>query len=257
MPGVGDLLPVFVGDRAVVLAELLADRVHLPAQEVLALLLLRAVFDVVADALAHLQLGEPLSLELQRQLQPLDDVERFEQLELLVEVQVRASSRPCRPARPASVIDRTNARIRPSSPRSSRISSTTARYSRSSSRVSVGAGALVGTRLRRRRAARRRRRRWRAPGIARWSAVSDTARPRPASAHALGHFGDDADVRVGVVVPRHEQHAVVGADVDRQRDRHAREHHRVIEGNDSQPVHSGTMHTAYYLMFVNYCVHQL
>ena len=86
--GVRDLLPVLVGDRAVAFAELLADRVHLPAQEVLALLLLRAVFDVVANALAHLQLGEPLALELQRQRQPLDDVERFEQLELLGEVEV-------------------------------------------------------------------------------------------------------------------------------------------------------------------------
>ena len=45
--------------------------------------------DVVADALADAQLGQPLLLELQRQLQPLDDVERFEQLELLVDVQVR------------------------------------------------------------------------------------------------------------------------------------------------------------------------
>ena len=99
--GARNLLPVFVGDRAVVLAELLADRVHLPAQEVLALLLLRAVFDVVADALAHLQLGQPLPLELQRQLQPLDDVERFEQLRASARSSDPASSRRCRPARPA------------------------------------------------------------------------------------------------------------------------------------------------------------
>ena len=64
--GLGDLLAVLLGDRAVVLAELLADRVHLLAQEVLALLLLRAGLDVVADALAHVQLGQPLLLELQR-----------------------------------------------------------------------------------------------------------------------------------------------------------------------------------------------
>ena len=48
----------------VVLAQLLADRLHLLAQEVLALLLLGAGLDVVADALAHLQLGEPLALQL-------------------------------------------------------------------------------------------------------------------------------------------------------------------------------------------------
>ena len=63
-PGLGDLRAVLVDDGALVLAELLADRVQLPAQEVLALLLLRAGLDVLADALAHLQLGQPLVLEL-------------------------------------------------------------------------------------------------------------------------------------------------------------------------------------------------
>ena len=53
-----DLRAVLLDDRALVLAELLADRLHLLAQEVVALLLLRAVLDVLADALAHLQLGE-------------------------------------------------------------------------------------------------------------------------------------------------------------------------------------------------------
>ena len=50
---------------------------------------------------AHLQLGEPLALEAQRQLEPLDDVERLEELDLLLEGEVRASSRRCRRARPA------------------------------------------------------------------------------------------------------------------------------------------------------------
>ena len=62
-----------------------ADRLHLLAQDVLALLLLRARLDVVADALAHLQLGEPLALEAQGELEALDDVERLEQLDLLLE----------------------------------------------------------------------------------------------------------------------------------------------------------------------------
>ena len=83
--GLGDLRAVLVDDRAVVLAELLADRLHLLAQEVLALLLLRAGLDVVADAAAHLQLGEPLALERDGELEPLDDVERLEQLDLLLE----------------------------------------------------------------------------------------------------------------------------------------------------------------------------
>ena len=89
MPAAAIFGAVLLGDRAVVLAELLANRVHLPAQEILALLFLRAGLDVVANALADAQLGEPVLLEPQRQRQPLDDVERFQQLELLVDVQIR------------------------------------------------------------------------------------------------------------------------------------------------------------------------
>ena len=84
-----NLRPIFLGNRALVLAELLADGVHLPPQEILALLFLRAGLHVVADALPDAQLGEPLLLKLQGQLQPFDDVERFEQLQLLADVQIR------------------------------------------------------------------------------------------------------------------------------------------------------------------------
>ena len=82
-PGLLDLGAVLVDDRGVVLAQLLADRLHLLAQEVLALLLLGAGLDVVADPGADLELGEPLALELQRQLEALGDVKRLEQLALL------------------------------------------------------------------------------------------------------------------------------------------------------------------------------
>ena len=58
-----DLGPVLLDDGRVVLAELASDRVHLLAQEVLALLLLGAGLDVVADPLADLQLGQTLALE--------------------------------------------------------------------------------------------------------------------------------------------------------------------------------------------------
>ena len=61
--GLVDLRAVLVGDRAVVLAELAADRLHLLAQHVLALLLGGALLDVVADAAADLQLGQALALE--------------------------------------------------------------------------------------------------------------------------------------------------------------------------------------------------
>ena len=86
--GVLDLGAVLLGDRGVVLAELLADRVHLLAQEVLALLLLGALLHVLADALAHLQLGEALALQLDGQLQALGHVERAQQLDLLLVGQV-------------------------------------------------------------------------------------------------------------------------------------------------------------------------
>src|SRR5205085_1970260 len=59
----GDLRSVLLDDRALVLAELLSDRVELAAQEVLSLLALRARLDVLADALTHLQLGQALPLE--------------------------------------------------------------------------------------------------------------------------------------------------------------------------------------------------
>src|SRR5262249_12929661 len=59
---VGDAGAVLLRDGGVVLAELFADGVHLFAQEVLPLLLLGSGLDVLADALAHLQLGQPLAL---------------------------------------------------------------------------------------------------------------------------------------------------------------------------------------------------
>src|SRR5436190_636852 len=83
--GLGDLGPIVLGNGGVILAELLADRLHLLAEDVLALLLLRALLDVLADAAADLQLGEPLALGLQGQLEPLDDVDSLEQLDALLE----------------------------------------------------------------------------------------------------------------------------------------------------------------------------
>ena len=67
-PGLGDLALVLLDQAALVLAQLLADRLHLFAQEVVALLLLGAGLDVVADPAAHLQLGQPLALQLDREL---------------------------------------------------------------------------------------------------------------------------------------------------------------------------------------------
>ena len=79
------LAPVLLDDGRVVLAELLPDRVHLTPQDVLALLLRGALLDVVADAAAHLHLCEAFALQLDRQREPLLDVQRLEQLDLLLE----------------------------------------------------------------------------------------------------------------------------------------------------------------------------
>jgi hypothetical protein len=86
--GVGDLGAVLVRDRAAVVAELLLDRVELAAEEVLALLLLRARFDVLADPLTDLHLGQALALETQGKRQSLDDVQRLEQLDFLLVGQI-------------------------------------------------------------------------------------------------------------------------------------------------------------------------
>ena len=87
-PGLGDLRPVLLDDGRLVLAELLADRVELPAEDVLALLLLDAGLDVVLDSLAHLHQREALALELESELEALTDVDGLEQLDLLLEGEV-------------------------------------------------------------------------------------------------------------------------------------------------------------------------
>ena len=86
--GLGDLRAVLLDDGALVLAELLADRLELAAEDVLALLLLDAGLDVLLDAAAHLHEREALALQLERELEPLADVDGLEELHLLLEGQV-------------------------------------------------------------------------------------------------------------------------------------------------------------------------
>ena len=88
---VGRLDPraVVVGALGLALAELLADRVELLAQQELALALLHALADVLADLVGDLDLGEVLPGPLDQHRQPLLDVGRLEQLPLAVVGQVR------------------------------------------------------------------------------------------------------------------------------------------------------------------------
>ena len=71
----GQLRAVLGHDVAVALAELLANRLQLLAQEVFALLLVDAFGDVVADRLGHLQLGHVVARPVEKNLDPLADVD--------------------------------------------------------------------------------------------------------------------------------------------------------------------------------------
>ena len=118
--------------------------------------------------------------------------------------------------------------MRPSSPRSSRISSTTARYSRSSSRVLDGRRGLVGALLDLDAQAAVRVG-LAAPAMPRCSAESRTAADAAGQAEPLADLGDHADVGVVVAVPRDEEDAGSFADVDRQGHVHAGEDDGVVE----------------------------
>ena len=85
-----DALAIVVGGLAVVLvAELLADGVHLAPEDVLALLLVEAVADLVADLLRELALGQGLLGPPEHQPHPLGDVDRLEELDLPLEGELR------------------------------------------------------------------------------------------------------------------------------------------------------------------------
>src|SRR5439155_11787081 len=79
-----DPAAVILGDRAVVLAQLFADRLQLSAQNVLTLLALCALLHVFTDPAADLQLGQALALKSQCELEPLDHVQGLEQLDPLL-----------------------------------------------------------------------------------------------------------------------------------------------------------------------------
>ena len=81
----GDLRAVLLDDGPLVLAELLPDRLHLAAEDVLPLLLVDTGLDVLLDAPAHLHEGEALALQLERQLEALAHVDGLEELHLLLE----------------------------------------------------------------------------------------------------------------------------------------------------------------------------
>ena len=96
-------LRAVLGDRVVgvaALAQLLADRGELLAQQELALRLVHALGDAAADLLRQVELGQRLAHEVQRLLQARLGVELLEQLHLALDRRGRAPSPRCRRARP-------------------------------------------------------------------------------------------------------------------------------------------------------------
>ena len=237
MSGLVDLRPVLVDDRGLVLAELLADRVHLLAEEELPLLLLHPRVDVLADALADLHQREPLALEGERELEPLGDVDRLEQLHLLLEGEVGAVAG--RVGERARLGDRADERL-------------DAPVVAAQLEDLVDDGAVLDLELADHVAGRGH------VGVlldldqqptldvglggAGDAAVQPLERDGGAAAgksHAVGDDGDRADGGVRAVALRDEQHALLVADLDGQRDVHVREDDDVVEGDEQQLAHGG------------------
>ncbi len=88
-----DLGAVVVGAVRLALAELLADRLELLAQQVLAVALLDRLPDIGLDLVADLGLGQEIAGPLDEQLQPRLDIRGLQQLTLAVTGQVRRPAR--------------------------------------------------------------------------------------------------------------------------------------------------------------------
>ena len=226
-PGFGDLRPVVLGGGPVVLAELLANRVHLPPQDVFALLLLGAGFHVVANAPTHLQLCETLTLQAQCKLETLDDVDLREQLDLLGEgdvggVRSRVRERAGTRDRADEVVDPSVGLAQVEDLLDHRAILALELGRLDTRRLLVGplvdldAQTAVGAGL----------------GSAGDPAVPAGERRRPRTAGQpddVGGLGDRADVGVDAVVDGDEQDPLAFGHVDRQRHGHVREDHGFLE----------------------------
>ena len=230
-----DLGPVVLADRGVVLAQLTADGLHLLAQEVLALLLLGAGLDVLADPLADLQLGQPLALEVQGLLQPLGDVELLEELHLLLEGEVGGVAR--RVGQCARLHDGTQER------RDALVGAAQLEDLLDHGAVltlerpgTAVHGRVVGTLLGGDPQAAEGIGARRAEHSARLALQHGPA-ATAGDPHGLDDAGDRADLGVLALVARHEQHALLTVHVDRQRDVHGREDDRVVERDEKKIGH--------------------
>jgi hypothetical protein len=210
-----------------------ADGVHLP-QEVLTLLFLRAGFDVLADAFPDAQLGEPVLLKLQGQLQPFDDVEGFEQFELLGDGQIRGvagrigerawmGDRSHEGADPAIVAAQFEYFLDHRAIFALEVAGQAQRRGDVGTLVDFDTQHAVVVFVRGAgHAAVERHERGEAP-----SAGGDPIR----------NLRDHANLRVSVFAPRDEQHARIAVFFGRERHRHAGEHDHVVQGNQFEGCH--------------------
>ena len=214
MLGLLDLAPVLVDDGAVVLAELLADRLHLLAQEVLALLLLRRPprrrrGSGGAPAARRGARAGSASASSSRSR----DVERLEQLDLLLEGEVGRVAGGV--GERAGLGDRAHegarcGRRRRAARGSPRRSRGTRARARACARRTPSSSGRSSTSTRRRPCGVGARR----AGDAAVEPVERDGAGAAGQADALGHLGDGADGRVLALVARDEQDALLVADVD-------------------------------------------
>src|SRR5262245_53720062 len=227
----GDLGAVLVGDRGLVLAQLLADGVHLLAQEVVSLLLLGARLDVLANALTHLELGQAIALEAERHAEALDHVERLQQVDLLAEAQIRRVARGIgeragigdgadEGAHAAVVAAQLENLVHHRAVLALQLARLAGWRSHVGMVLDLDAELAVATGARRSGDAAVERLEAHGAG---WAGQLD----------ALDHVRDDPHAGIVRVMAGDQEHTGLGADVHRQRHLHVREHHRVVERDQS------------------------
>jgi hypothetical protein len=234
----GQLLPVLLGHRALVFAQLLADRVHLPPQEILALLLLGPGLDLLADALADAQLGEALLLEPQGQAQALDHVQGLQQLHLLLEVQIgrvpggvrqrsRVGDGADEGADAAVVAPQLEDLLDHRAVLALQLAGEGGRRDRVRALVHRHAQHAVRPRL----------------GGARHPAVEghEGGHPAAAEGHPLRHLGHHADLGVAAALPGDEQHAALRRGTQREGDLHPGEGHDIVQCDQPELGHDCTV----------------
>ena len=197
--------------------------------------LLGAGLDVLADPLAHLQLGQALALEAQGQLEALGDVERLEQLDLLLEGEVGGVA--ARVGQRAGLGDRAHER--------SHAAVVAAQLEDLLDHGAVLAlelagaavdGLVVGgssTSTRRRPVGSV----LGGAGDAAVEAVQRDGLDAAGQADVVGDLGDGADGRELGLVPGHEQHALLVGDVDGERHGHVGEDDGVVERDQEEAGH--------------------